>query len=874
MTASMGHPGARVAGRSEAVESDMGKRGLTTDLAEALALEHPALLGDEELIGRLHPAYSEPVRRWPRGPMASRGLPLQPLAASPERRWLVVDRSIHLELGNVPATDLVLAHFCDAWRNDEGARPEGAPVGWVLPVGEPLAQVTLQLSGGREFTTILRRRFEVNEGIIGWGSMAFLAVPHLAEHQLDWRGPHERQAPGGYAAAGHSGPLTMLPGTWGANQTGVQDHVPSPTGDLTLWLHSIDIRSADRSAREVRSIDLEPIAGDGQGRLVVVAAITAFRGAASPLRWSPRRALRVPNAEGVPIDVDMGVIARRALLADPAPAVAVIGWGPSQRDTLAALAEEVIELTAAEDATLRIGDESLPLRDLDTAAPVAMPGGVSIEALAPPDRLMTVSIGSADGRTTPARVRLVARDGRVLPPLGHRAEVNPAIHEDSGADVTIRGIEYAYVDGRFDVEVPQEGALLEVVHGFEVPPVRWDIESDEVKQGAIDIRLAQAIRPTHGHWVSGDTHVHFLAPSTALLQAQAEGTNIVHLLATQWGNHHTGVTDLGADLIHPDGQHAVWVGSENRQNLLGHIGIVGTSEPILPFASGGPPEGPIGGAVTHLMADWLRRSRELGGLAIASHFPLPMAEISADIEAGLLDALELQCFDETLESPPIREWYRYLNAGYRLPLVGGTDKMSAEVPLGQVRTWARLEDDRPLDIASWAQAIRSGRTFVTSGPILELRVDGEEPGAQIGAAPSATLDVELRARAAQAIISGLEVIVDGSVVAACSVAEPVAELVLRERVRVERSGWIAGRSHSPMVISSAFATAMAAHTSPLYIEMPGRPRAKPDLSTPLAIVDGTRAWLQALAPVRGKRDAERFKRFLDDAERQMKERGR
>ena len=71
-----------------------------------------------------------------------------------------------------------------------------------------------------------------------------------------------------------------------------------------------------------------------------------------------------------------------------------------------------------------------------------------------------------------------------------------------------------------------------------------------------------------------------------------------------------------------------------------------------------------------------------------------MAEIAADIDAGLLDALELQCFDDTLQSPPITEWYRYLDAGYRLPLVGGTDKMSAAIPLGQIRTYARLDDGR------------------------------------------------------------------------------------------------------------------------------------------------------------------------------------
>ena len=28
------------------------------------------------------------------------------------------------------------------------------------------------------------------------------------------------------------------------------------------------------------------------------------------------------------------------------------------------------------------------------------------------------------------------------------------------------------------------------------------------------------------------------------------------------------------------------------------------------------------------------------------------------------------------------EYYRYLNCGYKLPLVGGTDKMSSDVPVG------------------------------------------------------------------------------------------------------------------------------------------------------------------------------------------------
>ncbi|CAN5657613.1 hypothetical protein BH23CHL8_BH23CHL8_04340 [soil metagenome] len=832
---------------------------------------------DATLAAWLHPSYRDALTRLAHGGLVSRGIPFTPPGDGSAQRWMPVQEPVSIDLAGTTACWLVLLHFCDAWRDGSGRRPEGVPVGWVWPVGEPLARLEVRRSDGSVARSVLRRRFEINEGIVGWGSMAFLALPHLVEAPVDWRGPHPRQGPGSYAAAGHAGPLTVLPGTWGASQTGVADNVPSPDGDLMLWLHAVDVRGSRGEATALDALDLSPLPGDGSGRLVVLAAVTAFSGASSPLRWQPRRALRVSGAVGESITLDLGLVARRAPLRARVPACpeegGPMGWGTQKRHGNDPGAE-VIELTAAADAVIHVGDRATSLAELDGPQESSVaPRGLRIETLAPADRPVSVTILGSDGRPAPARVRTVAADGRYLPPLGHRLEVNPAIYEDSGADILLAGDEYAYVDGQLVVPVPADGARLEVVRGLEVAPALVAVDEAIVARGEITVRLAPPLIPTSGNWVSGDTHVHFLGPSTALLQARAEGVNVVHLLATQWGDHHTGLTDTGGDQRHADGRHAVWVGSENRQNMLGHVGIVGTRRPLLPFASGGPPEGAIGDPVTHLMADWLRRCRELGGLAIGAHFPLPMAEVAADIEAGLLDALEMQCFDETLQSPPIREWYRYLDMGHRLPLVGGTDKMSAEIPLGQVRTWARLSDDEALTFEAWARAVRSGRTFVTSGPILELWVDGHEPGDEVRLDPGAAVEVELRARAAQPLIDGLEIVLDGSVVAASRVEDPVTELVLRETIRPQRTGWIAGRSLSPYVIGSAFASAMAAHTSPLYVEMPARPRRQPDLDVPLALIDGSRAWLEALAPLRSEADAARFRRFLDESERRLRERG-
>jgi hypothetical protein len=662
----------------------------------------------------------------------------------------------------------------------------------------------------------------------------------------------------------------VLPGSWGGAQTGVTDNVPSATDDLMLWLHAIDVRDAHGGAASLAAIELEPLPGEGRGRLVVLAAMTAFTGPSSPLRWTPRRTLLVSGAAGSSVAVDLGVVARRVPATPPLADRPVVGWGdPAEQASPAG--DELVEITAAPDAAILLADGSVPLAALDLD-PEATAGGSHIRALAPADRHVDVSVTAWDGAPTPARVRIVTPDGRALVPSGHRLEVNPAIYEDLGAGLVLDGAQYAYVAGEFSVDVPPTGATLEVVRGMDVAPLRVPL-GGTAGDDQFEVHLGKPLAPGDGRWVSADTHVHFLAPSTALLQARAEGVNVVHLLATQLGDHHSSTSDLGADLVDGSGQHAVWVGSENRQNMLGHIGIVGARRPVLPFASGGPPEGPIGHPVTHLMADWLATCRREGGLAIGAHFPLPLAEVAADIDAGLLDALEIQCFDETLQSPPISEWYRYLDAGYRLPLVGGTDKMSAAVPLGQVRTWARLDDGADLDLASWARAVRAGRTFVTSGPLLAFRVDGREPGDELALPAGASVEVELRALAVQPVIEAVEIVRDGRVVARRD-SGPVSELVLRERVPIEHTGWLAGRSRSSLAISSAFASAMAAHTSPVYVSVQGRPRPAPDMTLPLTLVDGTRAWLEALAPVRDGPDAARFRQFLDEAERRLRQRGR
>jgi hypothetical protein len=79
--------------------------------------------------------------------------------------------------------------------------------------------------------------------------------------------------------------------------------------------------------------------------------------------------------------------------------------------------------------------------------------------------------------------------------------------------------------------------------------------------------------------------------------------------------------------------------------------------------------------------DWADRYHAQGGAVVIPHFPAPNGELAPLIATGRAGALE---FGELQERAFI-EYYRYLNAGFRLPGSGGTDKMSNEVPIGLSR---------------------------------------------------------------------------------------------------------------------------------------------------------------------------------------------
>jgi hypothetical protein len=216
------------------------------------------------------------------------------------------------------------------------------------------------------------------------------------------------------------------------------------------------------------------------------------------------------------------------------------------------------------------------------------------------------------------------------------------------------------------------------------------------------------------------------------------------------------------------------------------------------------------------MSDWADRAHEPGATVIIPHFPLPNGEPGVLIATGRADAVEMIVQRQSQHV----EYYRYLNGGYKLPLVGGTDKMSSDVPVGVYRTYAYLGDE-PFSFEAWTAAVRAGRTFVSGGPIIRLSVDGHGIGDTVRLSGPGTVQVEAVAESTLPMAS-LEVVVNGQVTEAAVQPSNARRLTLSAQIQVDGDSWIAARCGGPNYWDGPshrgpWERRIFAHTSPVYV---------------------------------------------------------
>ena len=370
-------------------------------------------------------------------------------------------------------------------------------------------------------------------------------------------------------------------------------------------------------------------------------------------------------------------------------------------------------------------------------------------------------------------------------------------------------ISYA-TSGDFSIALPAGRWRLAVARGMEFVPVFEDFETDGSGVLEKTVRMERWIDLPALGWISGDVHVHhpnFRTEHNRFLfrYARAEDVHVSNLLAM---THHGGVDFdqlyFGKGSRLQDGDYWLVSGQEGpRTSYRGHV--IGLNIDALALDLS-----------TYELYDVAYEQLHASPEAIVgwAHF----AAYKHHIERGFswnvtTEALE---FVEMLQFRQMNreDYYDYLDMGFVLTACAGSDVPWGST-LGEVRTFVHTGEE--FDPDRWFAALKAGRTFVSNGPALLLSVDGELPGAHLARDAGATVAVAVTVKGHPALGLPDFVRVVGSAGELGAAENPGGEreLTLELEVPVAESQWIAAWTECD--------NGAVAHTSPVYVEVDGRP---------------------------------------------------
>lgn len=766
---------------------------------------------------------------------------------------LIKDSTVTIDVPATQAGWLVFMHTSDLRPNEPGTGGFISPMSGAGQLAEGAASYTILFNDGTQEKILIRRRHQIGAFQRQWGENCFEAVPHRKPKPT--RASHKQPNP-----------------SWGLSQT------RATVADSPEWVNWLWAWQNSHPGKTITGVIFEPLEGT-----VIVSAISAGTVSSLPLRWRTRRKAVLTLPQGTAflpalderglleqVKLDMGqVISAAPKLIYPNDT-----WDGSYNNQLPEISEKVIllEYTSHEDACFHLpGGLTIPISQVESSSP-----GTSISPVPPAKQRVTVRVSDArDGKPVPVKLHVHGEAGEYLAPTDRHRIINTAWFEDYSVDFSHNDThQCTYIAGESTIDLPLGRVYLEVSKGFEIRPIRKVFEVTPATK-EIRIELEKVLDWREKGWVTADTHVHFLSPTSALLEGSAEGVNIINLLASQWGELMTNVGDFdgkntwGSKETGGDGEYLVRVGTENRQHVLGHISLLGYNGKIIaPMTTGGPDESAIGDPIEILLTEWARQCKKQGGITVLPHFPNPRAE-HAGILTGDIDAVEMTSWGELyagINPYSLSDWYRYLNCGYLVAAVGGTDKMSADMPVGAIRTYARIEGKKEFTYANWMETIRRAETFVTYGPLLEFDVDGQRMGGTIKMTRSGgTVEASWKVASVTVPMSRVELVVNGEIRGSAAV-DPQTDHG-HFSVKVDKSSWLAllvrgGYPDKPEIIS--------AHSSPVMIQVEGSPMlAAADAVTILEQIEGAMAYLDTVGTRAEEVAYKRMRLVLESAHRTL-----
>ncbi|MBI1358039.1 MAG: hypothetical protein GC160_27210 [Acidobacteria bacterium] len=443
-------------------------------------------------------------------------------------------------------------------------------------------------------------------------------------------------------------------------------------------------------------------------------------------------------------------------------------------------------------------------------------------------RLLLEVVDAATGRPLAARLTL-SIDGREHEPrwVGTHGLRYVSVH------VSKRQTDAAvYARGTGEVEIPLAAGArrvrVEAAKGFDWLPVSAEaaVDADPVR---LRLEMTRWNDQADRGWTAAETHLHYDRP------APEADRDWAHMLAGddlrlgqfmeleggmvpgRWARQYA----FGARGEHVVDGVTLVPGEEFRDRLQGHILLFGIAELIPPIWTGvaaHPHNEPA-------FFEVLRQARAGGGLVGPAHGATLGQSTTGERDAllGALDFWEIG----NAHLWETERWSRLLSLGILLPPLAGTDlpnnpgREPWQPFLGSMRTVAQTRGYA--GSAAWNAAVRRGAVYVTSGPSIELSVNGVGLGGEVRLAEPGEVTVEAVLRSPRPLRS-LEVVHSGAAAATEQTSHdegPVHVLRIRRKLRIERSGWLAARGLGERI--EALGQDARAHTAAIPVFVGGAP---------------------------------------------------
>ncbi len=606
----------------------------------------------------------------------------------------------------------------------------------------------------------------------------------------------------------------------------------STEGDLDIWRLSLETgepaRVTERRGLEVRP---QPLADGGlaylaKGRSSADAVIVRDpSGAETSLRAESIASQSRPGAAPGKAVLALnwpagdGGDGYRLMLLDPEkvdPMELVAARGLPLTPAFTADGESVIYTEADENEEFRLRKIStrggpvtdVPIRGWDFGAPLAR---------------VRITTRKADGMPpVPARLE-------VLDPIGHPAVIPGVFPRFDGT----HGRVYFYSPGVVEVEVPASAAgevRISATHGFSSLPATASVPVSPGETAEAELVFEPLWDARAAGYRSADHHFHLnyggvtrLSPDDLeLLQAGEDLDLGTPLMANL--HHRRNDTEFFMDRRVED-VPAVLFGQEIRSHFLGHLGLIGIESVFWPWFWG--PGYPVYEADDRPNLDALVHSRSQGGVSAYMHpvsRPDPFGSeaglgaipimVIPDALLGDLDTLEVACL-WTNEFGTADLWHRFLNLGVPLAASAGTDVMldyHRTMAVGTTRIYVHVPG--PFRIAAYLEALRAGKSFVTTGPLLDFRVEGARPGDAVGQGGEAAWTLTL---AHTGPVAQVDLIVNGEAVDTLSGLDGPGVRELTGSLSLPAGGWVAARAHGGPESWPGMNGSVFAQTSPVWI---------------------------------------------------------